>query len=98
MCHLALEKALKAIVTEETRQLPARTHNLIDLARRTNVSFSPGHRDFLGKINDASVVMRYPDDLSRTLSQYSADVARDYLEKTKEVIAWLRQDPRLQPS
>jgi HEPN domain-containing protein len=34
MSHLALEKTLKALVTEATQKLPPRTHNLIDLARR----------------------------------------------------------------
>ncbi|MBI4640082.1 MAG: HEPN domain-containing protein [Candidatus Tectomicrobia bacterium] len=97
MCHLALEKALKALVTEETQKLPPRTHNLI-LAQRANLVVSQEHRDFIGKMNDASVVTRYPDDLSKIVSQYSEPVAREYLEKTKETIVWIRQDPRLQTS
>jgi HEPN domain-containing protein len=40
MGHMALEKALKALVTEETQQLPPRTHNLIDLAQRAHVVLS----------------------------------------------------------
>lgn len=28
MCHLAIEKMLKAIVTEETRKIPPKIHNL----------------------------------------------------------------------
>ncbi len=98
MSHLALEKTLKALVTEETRKLPPRTHNLIDLAQRARLVLSQERRDFIGKINSASVVTRYPDDLSQMVSQYPATVARDYLENTKELIAWVRQDPRLQPS
>ena len=47
-------------------------------------------------INTTSVVVRYPDDLSALVSQYPEAIARDYLERTKEVILWLRQDPRLQ--
>jgi HEPN domain-containing protein len=98
MSHLALEKALKALVTEETQQLPPRTHNLIDLAQRAHVVLSQEHQDFIGKINNASVVVRYPDDLAVMVSQYSETIARDYLERTKELITWVRQDPRLQPS
>jgi HEPN domain-containing protein len=95
MSHLALEKALKALVTEETQQLPPRTHNLIDLAQRAQVVLSE-QQDFLGKINNTSVVVRYPDDLSAMVSQYPETIARDYLERTKELILWVRQDPRLQ--
>lgn len=38
--HMALEKVLKALVTEETRKLPPRTHNLIDLAQRARLILS----------------------------------------------------------
>jgi HEPN domain-containing protein len=96
MSHMALEKALKALVTEETQQLPPRTHNLIDLAQRAQVALSQEQQDFLGKINNTSVVVRYPDDLSAMVSQYPEAIARDYLERTKELILWVRQDPRLQ--
>jgi HEPN domain-containing protein len=96
--HLALEKILKALVTEESRQLPLRTHNLIDLAQRGRLSLAQEQREFIGKLNNASVVTRYPDDLAQITSRYPEAIAREYLEKTKELIAWVRQDPRLQPS
>jgi HEPN domain-containing protein len=96
MSHLALEKALKALVTEETQQLPPRTHNLIDRAQRAQVVLSQEQQDFFGKINNTSVVVRYPDDLSAMVSQYPEAIAQDYLEQTKELILWVRQDPRLQ--
>ena len=86
MSHMALEKALKALVTEETQKLPPRTHNLIDLAQRARVVLSQEQQDFLGKINTTSVVVRYPDDPSAMVSQYPEAIARDYLERTKELI------------
>ena len=96
MSHMALEKALKALVAEETQKLPPRTHNLIDLAQRAQVVLSQEQQDFLGRINNTSVVVRYPDDLTAMVSQYPEAIARDYLERTKELILWVRQDPRLQ--
>jgi len=53
MSHMALEKALKALVTEETQKLPPRTHNLIDLAQRAHVVLSQEQQDFLGKLNNS---------------------------------------------
>jgi len=96
MSHMALEKVLKALVIEETQTLPPRTHNLIDLAQRAQVVLSQEQQDFLGRINNTSVVVRYPDDLTAMVSQYPEAIARDYLERTKELILWVRQDPRLQ--
>lgn len=52
--------------------------------------------EFLGKINNASVPTRYPEDLQRMLTQYPESVVRDYLEETEEVLKWLRQHPNLQ--
>jgi hypothetical protein len=49
MSHMALEKALKALVTEETQKLPPRTHNLIDLAQRAQVSCRRNSRTSSGK-------------------------------------------------
>jgi HEPN domain-containing protein len=96
MSHMALEKALKALVTEETQKLPPRTHNLIDLAQRAYVVLSQAQQDFLGQLNNTSVVVRYPEDLSALVSQYPEAIAQDYLERTKELLLWVRQDPRLQ--
>ena len=98
MSHMATEKVLKALVTEETQKLPPRTHNLIDLAQRAQLILSQEQQEFLGKINNASVVIRYPADLSEMVSEYPEPIARDYLKKTKELIAWVRRDPRLQTS
>jgi hypothetical protein len=53
-------------------------------------------QDFLGKINNTSVVVWYPDDLSAMVSQYPEAIAQDYLERTQELILWVRQDLRLQ--
>lgn len=98
MCHLALEKMLKAVISEETQTLPPRTHNLIDLARRAKLAPSAQHQEFIGKLADASVATRYPEDLSELLPQYPEAVTQEYLKTTEEVITWIRQDPRLQAS
>jgi hypothetical protein len=68
------------------------------LAQRSRLGLSQAQRDFIGKMNNASIATRYPDDLSQMVVQYSETVAREYLKQTKELIAWLRKDPRLQMS
>jgi HEPN domain-containing protein len=78
--------------------LPPHTHNLVDLAQQGKLNLSQAQRDFIGKINNASIATRYPSDLTQLMAQYSATVVRDYLEQTQEIITWLRQDPRLQTS
>ncbi len=97
MCHLALEKMLKAHVAEVTQSPPVRSHDLIYLLRKASLTQMPGdYLKFLGKINNASVPTRYPDDLQRAMKEYDAPIAQSYLSQTKEVLQWLHQHPNLQ--
>lgn len=91
MCHLALEKMLKAHVTEVTRTIPAKTHDLIYLVRKAGLELPADFLDFLGRINNASIPTRYPEDLQRALDEYPRSVADAYLRKTEELLEWLKQ-------
>lgn len=95
MCHLALEKMLKAHVTAVTQSVPPKTHDLIYLVKQIGLAMPQPYLDFIGKINNASVPTRYPDDLPKMIAQYPESVVRDYLERTEEVLQWLRQHPNL---
>ena len=96
MCHLSLEKMLKAHVTEATQSVPAKSHDLIYLLKKSGLALPALHIDFIGKINNASIPTRYPDDLQRMIGQYPEHIARDYLTQTEEVMEWLKQHPPLQ--
>jgi len=95
LCHLALEKLLKAHVAEVTQSLPIKTHDLIYLVKKCELELPENHLDFIGKINTASIPTRYPDDLTRALKEYSKSVAKDYLDETMELVQWLKQHPNL---
>lgn len=95
LCHLSLEKMLKAHVTEVTHELPSRTHDLIYLVKKSAIQLPQAFIDFIGKINTASIPTRYPDDLQRSIKEYPESVARDYFEKTQEILQWLKQHPNL---
>lgn len=98
MCHLALEKTLKAIAAEAQGRIPPKSHDLLYLVTLGSVKPSQAHLDFIGKLNNASIPTRYPEDLAKTISVYPKKVAADYFERTKEVVQWLKQDPRLKRS
>jgi HEPN domain-containing protein len=91
MCHLTLEKVLKAHVTEVTQSVPAKSHDLIYLVKKSELNLPPSYLDFVGLINNASIPTRYPEDLQRAISEYPKPVARDYLQRTEEVVQWLKQ-------
>jgi len=95
LCHLSLEKMLKAHVAEVTQTLPIKTHDLIYLVKKCGLELPKTYLDFIGKINTASIPTRYPDDLQRALKEYPKSVAKDYLSQTQEIIKWLKEHPNL---
>ncbi len=95
MCHLSIEKMLKAISAEVTDKSPPKTHNLLYLTKLAGVNFLEKPFEFVSKINNASIVTRYPEDFSKLIEAYSENVVKEYIEQTKEVIKWLKQNEKL---
>jgi HEPN domain-containing protein len=95
-CHLAVEKLLKAHVTEVTQAIPLKTHDLAVLLKVSGIQIPQQHLAIVGTLNTASVPTRYPDDLQKMLGLYTRAKVQDYLKRTKELMAWLRQHPNLQ--
>jgi HEPN domain-containing protein len=95
MCHLSIEKMLKALCSEVTDKIPPKTHNLIYLTKLSGIHFFEYHFEFVSKLNNASVVTRYPDDFKKLIEAYPQDIAESYLSQTKEIIEWLKQNEKL---
>jgi HEPN domain-containing protein len=90
MCHLSLEKILKAHIAESTERLPPKSHDLIYLVKKSGLTPPQSHLEFIGQINNASIPTRYPEDLQRSLKEYPEPIVRAYLERTQEIVEWLR--------
>ena len=92
MCHLAIEKALKAVLSEMFKELPPYTHNLNRLIELGNIKLPHKHQDFINKINLQSVPTRYPEDFKKLSKEFNKKIAEDYLKQTRGVITWLKQN------
>jgi HEPN domain-containing protein len=90
MCHISIEKRLKAIVSEATQNIPPKTHNLIYLIKLGEVNLPPDLFDFVAKLNNASIITRYPEDFRKLLEVFPQDIAKEYLITTQKVIEWLK--------
>ena len=91
MCHMSLEKMLKAIFSKRLNRSAPKTHNLLYLVKETKTELPPEHFDFVSKINNASVITRYPEDFKKLISSYPREVAKEYLKKTENILSWLKQ-------
>jgi len=91
LCHLAVEKALKAKVQEKTGRTPPKTHDLVALLKLAELSPPEEIRDFIGKLSGISTAVRYPPDFTALRSAYTEEVARAYLEGARRVVAWIHE-------
>ncbi len=90
MCHLAIEKALKALYFERLREIPPRSHSLLYLlnAIGTVPPEKPGKS--ITRLSEVSIPTRYPEDLAKVQREYTEGVVKDNLAGGKEAIAWIR--------
>jgi HEPN domain-containing protein len=84
--HLALEKALKAHICRQTRDLAPRTHNLVRLAELTALPIPSKQTETLAEMNSFNIEGRYPDTLSLPPEPEEAIA---YLKRAGEVFEWL---------
>jgi HEPN domain-containing protein len=91
MCHLTLEKLLKALVVEREGVEPPRIHNLVALAIRADATIPPEQRQLVNELDNMGVVTRYPDGRRALAKTLTAERASDMYRRTVEFMAWLRQ-------
>ena len=82
-CHLSIEKILKALVVQQTKDLAPKTHNLLLLLSRTTVSIDDADNRFLGILMKYQLEGRYPDYDPALLTR---NQAKEYFAKTKELL------------
>ena len=87
-CHLVIEKIVKAHVIKTTGEAAPRSHNLIYLSEKTNLSFDEETEIFLGVLMKYQLQGRYPD-----YNPVLPDIVKvnGYFEKTKNLYRWLRE-------
>lgn len=90
-CHQAIEKLLKAIITETTEELPPRTHNFQILFQKTNLKMPEGLQKFLYSLSPHYLATKYPEDITRLYKSYNPAYGNKTLKQTKELFRWLEQ-------
>lgn len=92
MCHLAVEKGLKAIIAERTGTVPPKIHNLVRLVKFAQVTLDDDKKEFISILNTAAIGARYPEFLDQAIKKYSKKVAQEYLNKSREVVQCLKKE------
>ena len=91
LCHLAVEKALKAMYTDQFQTEPPRIHNLNYFVEHLELDLKQGFKNFLNQLSDLSVPTRYPDEIGKLAREYNAALSKSILTQSKEFVAWLKK-------
>jgi len=94
LCHLAVEKAIKAVVQKKTARVPPMTHDLVLLLRQAGVQPPDELRAFIGQLSGLSIPTRYPDALRRAAARFDRTFGTYCLKMASRTLRWFAQAAR----
>ncbi len=90
-CHQAIEKLLKAIISERTDEVPLPTHNfkiLLDQARLKDIP--DDKKRFIFSLTPHYIGTKYPEDVVKLYKQYTRIFVQRLYKKSEEAFRWLK--------
>jgi len=91
LCHLTVEKSLKAAIQKRTNRIPPKIHDLVTLVQGAGVDCPPDLDKFISRLSDLSIPTRYPADLLVAAGTYNRRTAAECLAMTGKVHRWFAQ-------
>ena len=73
MCHLSVEKLLKALYEAVLKKIPPKTHNLIYLSKSIGLEIPEKFLRTLESLSDLSIVTRYPEDMDSLVKAFKKE-------------------------
>ncbi len=98
LCHLAIEKLLKAVVAQSQEKHPPYTHDLYELIGLAHLEIPHKHQSVIARLNELTIATRYPEDFQQLVKHYPKPVAEGFLKESKAFLKWLEREPRLKHS
>jgi HEPN domain-containing protein len=95
MCHLSVEKLLKALYEVALKKIPPKTHNLVYLSKSIELEIPEKFLGTIESLNDLSIVTRYPEDMDSLVKAFKKERVSEYLNRTEALLKWLKKDARL---
>ena len=92
-CHLIAEKALKAMVTSVTTEIPPKIHDLAKLAVRGGIfnDLTEQQHNLLKNLNPLQIEARYPEHKERMERRLTPEVTECLFKETEEFLCWIKK-------
>jgi len=85
-CHLTIEKLLKAHFVKTNESLAPKTHDLIYLMKKANLSLNEAQTMTLLILMNYQLEGRYPENF---IGSPGKEKAAEYMDQTKDLLEWL---------
>lgn len=93
--HIVLEKILKALVVNETKEHAPYTHDLVKLYKLTGMELDNSTKNLLYEINKFNLKARYPENKSQFYKLCTKEYSSGYIREVDKLYKKLCQ--RLKP-
>jgi len=92
MCQQAIEKIIKALYIKNTDKIPEKTHNLIKLAKDTDIisELSEETKNLFDDLLIYYFASRYPDKRCKLKADCTKEYTKNVFKQTKEVYSWIK--------
>ena len=93
ICHLIVEKALKAVLARRTDEIPPKTHHLLKLASKANISeeLSELQKLLLAKLMPLQIEARHPEHKAKIAVALTESYCVELLKETEEFLCWIKK-------
>lgn len=91
-CHQAIEKLLKAIISERTNVVPLPTHSfkiLLDQAKIIRI-IPDDRKKFIFGLTPHYIGTKYPEDINKLYKLYTKTFVQRLYAETEKVFRWLK--------
>jgi HEPN domain-containing protein len=89
ICHLTIEKLLKAIVVQKTNTFPPKSHNLTRLAELALLDVTIDQIKLMEELNQFQLDTRYPDEKFSLYNKATKEFTTERISKIRELRQWL---------
>ena len=93
MCHLTIEKALKAAVVQATGEIPPKTHQLVKLAQIAQIheGMTKEQQELLRELNPLNIEARYPEYKEAIAQKLNKAKCAQLINQTEELLCWIKK-------
>lgn len=97
LCHLTIEKSLKAFYWKKIENEPPYTHNLLMLSTKSEIDkiMLPEHKKIINKLMPLNIEARYPINKSELFNTLTFEYVKSLIKETESLYKWIKKQIEL---